>query len=92
MSKGTEAEEFGARLKDLTQAILADTKVSAETKPHLVEVAQAISDQAIGSKRPSKIVVTTLFGRLQELAGNVTMIAGAVEKLHVAWIYLQSTF
>jgi len=92
MSKGTEAEEFGARLKDLTQAILADTKVSVETKQELVEVAQAISDQAIGSKRPSKIVVATLFGRLQELAGNVTMIAGAVEKLHEAWTYLQSTF
>jgi hypothetical protein len=92
MSKGTEAEEFGARLKDLTQAILADTKSSAEIKQQLVEVAQAISDQAIGSKRPSKVVVTTLFGELRKLAGDLTVIAGAVEKLHEAWGYLQSTF
>jgi hypothetical protein len=91
MSKGTDGEEFGARLKDLTEAILADTQTSKELKQQLIEVAQAISDQAIGNKRPSAIVVTTLFEQLKELAGNATMIAGAVEKLHEAWTYLQST-
>jgi hypothetical protein len=89
MSKGTETEEFGARLKDLTQAILSETQISQELKQQMVEVVQAISDQAIGSKRPSDVVVTTLFGRLKELSSNVTVIAGAVEKLHQAWTNLQ---
>jgi hypothetical protein len=55
----------------------------------MVEVAQAISDQAIGSKKPSDVVVTTLFGRLKELSSNVTVIAGAVEQLHQAWTHLK---
>jgi hypothetical protein len=79
MSKGTEAEEFGARLKDLTQAVLADTETSKEVKQQLIEVAQAISDQAIGNKRPSAVVVTTLFERLKQLAGDVSIVAGAVD-------------
>jgi hypothetical protein len=92
MSKGTEAEEFGARLKDLTQAILSEADTSKELKQQLVEITQAISDQAIGSKRPSKVVVATLFAHLKELAGDVSILAGAVEKLHEAWTYLQTTF
>jgi hypothetical protein len=91
MSKGRETEEFGARLKDLTQAILADTTASKKLKQEMVEVVQAISDQAIGSKQPSSTVVTTLFGRLKEMSADVSIIAGAVEKLHEAWTFLEST-
>jgi hypothetical protein len=89
MSKGTEAEEFGARLKDLTDAILRENELDAELKQQMVEVLQAISDQAIGSKKPSKIVVGTLFGQLKQLAGDVTVIEVGVEKLRQAWDILQ---
>jgi hypothetical protein len=90
MSKGTETEEFGARLKDLTQAILTDAQLSKELKQQMVEVTQAIGDQAIGSKKPSAVVVDTLFRRFKELAGDASMIAGALEKLHEAWAHLQT--
>jgi hypothetical protein len=90
MSKGTEAEEFGARLKDLTQAILADTELAKEQKQQLIEVAQAISDQAIGNKKPSAVVITNLFGALRQLAGDVSIVGGAVEKLHEAWTHLHT--
>lgn len=89
ISQGTDTEEFGARLADLTQAIVNDTKASAELKQQMLEVAQAISDQAITSKKPSDVVVTTLFGRLKELASNTAVVAEAVEKLHQAWTHLQ---
>jgi hypothetical protein len=91
MSKGTETEEFGARLKDLTQAILANAEIAKEQKQQLIEVAQAISDQAIGNKRPSSVVITNLFGALRQLAGDVSVVGGAVEKLHEAWTHLQTT-
>jgi hypothetical protein len=92
MSKGTEAEEFGARLKDLTQAILANSDLAKEQKQQLIEVAQTISDQAIGNKKPSSVVITSLFGAMRQLAGDVSIIGGAVEKLHEAWTHLQTTF
>lgn len=90
MSKGTETEEFGARLKDLTQAILSQEALAAETRQQLIEITQAISDQAIGSKAPSKVVVDTLFGRLKSLCSDVTVIAGATEKLQQAWEILKN--
>jgi hypothetical protein len=90
MSQGTETEEFGARLKDLTEAVLSDAAISRDLKQQMIEVTQAISDQAIGSKKPSAIVVSTLFGQLKQLAGDVTIIAGAAEKLHEAWTHLQA--
>jgi hypothetical protein len=92
MSVGTETAEFGARLKDLTDAIVNDSALNAELKQQMIEVVQAISDQAIGNKKPSEVVVTTLFGRLRDLASNATVIAGAVEKLHQAWLYVKDLF
>lgn len=89
ISKGTEAEEFGARLKDLTDAIVNDAVLDAQLRQQMVEVVQAISDQAV-SKNPSDIVATTLFERLKQLASDTAVIAGAVEKLHDAWLHLQN--
>lgn len=89
ISTGNDQEEFGARLKDLTEAIVNEASVSAELKQQLVEVVQAISDQVI-SKRPSKVVISTLFGRLKEMASNSTVIIVAAEKLQAAWSALSS--
>ncbi len=88
ISVGTEKEEFGARLKDLTDAIVNEAALDAELRQQMVEVVQAISDQAV-SKTPSNIVATTLFERLKQLASDTAVIAVAVEKLHGAWVYLQ---
>ncbi len=90
MSQHTDMEEFGARLKDLTDAILSDTKASKDEKQELAELTQAISDQVIGQKRPSGVVVATLFDKVRGLCGDFTTIAAAAEKLHDAWQYLQS--
>lgn len=86
ISKGTENEEFGARLKDLTEAILGSEEASNEAKQKMIEVAKAISDQAIASKSPSATVIGALFGTLAGLSNDFTLIAGAVEKLHQVWI------
>ena len=89
ISKGTESEEFGARLKDLTDAIVNQAEIDAQLKQKLVEIVQAISDQAL-SKNPSKIVISTLFQELQKLVSDVAVIAAAVESFYGAWDRLQS--
>lgn len=89
ISKGNDTEEFGARLKDLTDTILKSSEVDAQSQQQLLEVVQAISDQVIGAK-PSKPVVSALFGKLKEMASNTASIGGAVEKLHSAWLYLST--
>lgn len=89
ISEGTEAEEFGARLKDLTDAILNDVASGAQLRQQMIEILRAISDQAV-SKAPSDTVTSTLIDRLKELASNSAVIAGAVEKLHAAWSSLRS--
>lgn len=91
ISKGTEAEEFGARLKDLTNAIVNDAALDDLLKKQMVEVVRAISDQA-ASKAPSGVVVKALFSSLKQLASDAGVIAGAVEKLHDAWVRLQSVW
>jgi hypothetical protein len=84
ISQGTETAEFGARLKDLVEKIVADQTATNEQKKELVEVATAISDQVV-SKAPSKTVVRTLFGQLVSMSTGFTTIAAAVEQLHKVW-------
>jgi hypothetical protein len=84
ISQGTEAAEFGARLKDLIQAIDADKGATADVKKELVEVATAISDQAV-SRSPSKTVISTLFEKLVSMSAGLTQIAAAADTLHKAW-------
>lgn len=90
ISKGTDSEEFGARLKDLMEAIVNDATIDQQAKQQMTEVVQAISSEAVGSKAPSKIVVGALFSKLMELSVGVTAIGGAVEKLHAAWQHLSA--
>jgi hypothetical protein len=92
ISKGTDGEEFGARLKDLTDSILSNSELNDIRKQELIEVLQTISDQAIGNRRPSMTVVSALFGKLKELSVGVTVISAGVEKLHEAWTSLASLF
>ena len=89
MSKGMDSEEFGARLKDVTDTILKASELDAQTRQQMIEVVQAISDQVIGAK-PSRPVVSALFGKLKDMASNTTAIGVAVEKLHAAWTYLST--
>lgn len=90
ITTGTDQEEFGARLKDLTDAIVNEASLNGDMRQQMVEVVQAISDQVIASKKPSKVVVSALFGRLKDMATNTTVIVVAVEKLREAWTALSS--
>lgn len=90
ISQGTETAEFGARLKDLVEAIANNQEATNEQKKELVEVATAISDQAI-SKTPSKTVVKALFGELVSLSSGLSTIAGAVKSLKSVWDSLAGT-
>lgn len=92
ISKGTDSEEFGARLKDLMETILNDASIEEQAKKEMTEVVQAISNEVIGSKTPSKIVVGALFSKLKDLAAGVVVIGSAVEQLHAAWQHLSSMF
>ena len=92
ISKGTESEEFGARLKDLTDAILRDTALDNQLRQEMIELVQAISDQVIVSKTPSKAVVSTLFDKLKELASGAGAITDAAQKLKEVWDYFRAMF
>lgn len=90
ISRDTDAEEFGARLKDLTDAILSEASLDGLLKQQMIEVVQAISDQVISSKPASKPVVSALFAKIKEMASNTTIIVVAVEKLQAAWSSLST--
>ncbi|SIP93611.1 hypothetical protein SAMN05880561_101315 [Rhizobium sp. RU33A] len=87
MSVGTDAEEFGARLKDLTDAVLQEASVDDDAKRQIVEVIDAIAQQA-SAKQPSATVIGTLFSGLRTLSSTAVEIATAVEKLYDAWTRL----
>lgn len=92
LADGTPAEEFGARLRDLTQTVLGQTNISGEIKQKLIDIAKVISDEVVVQKRLSDVVVTAMFSKLKELATSFTSVAAAVERLYEAWTYLKETF
>jgi hypothetical protein len=85
ISKGQPTEEFGARLKDLVEAITNTSEGNAETKRALTELTKAIADQVLVEKTPSRIVVDALFERLVSASTGLTTILGAVEQLRSVW-------
>lgn len=86
---GKDSEEFGARLKDVTDAILKDQAITADLKKQMIEVVQAISGEAVGKRSPSKPVLSALFDKLKDMAANFTLASEAAEKLKAAWDALQ---
>src|SRR5882757_6718117 len=64
ITKGQPTEEFGARLKDLTEAITNSAEGNDETKQVLAELTKAIADQVLVERSPSAAVVGALFDRL----------------------------
>lgn len=84
ISQGTETAEFGARLKDLIESIVASKEATNQQKKELVEVATAISDQVV-SKNPSKTVIGTLFAQMVSMSSGFSTIAAAVEQLSKVW-------
>lgn len=84
ITQGTEAAEFGARLKDLIELIARSSTLTGDQKREMVEVATVISDQVV-SKSPSKTVIGALFAQLVSMSSGLTTIAAAVDTLHKAW-------
>lgn len=85
MAKGTDLEEFGARLKDLTDAIMGSNDIVETLKQEMIEISKALSDQVIGSKKPSKTVISALFDKAKGLSSGIITISGGFEKLSQAW-------
>lgn len=85
ITKGQPTEEFGARLKDLTEAITNSAEGDDETKKVLAELTKAIADQVLVERSPSGAVVGALFDRLVSTSTGLTTILGAAEQLKQAW-------
>jgi hypothetical protein len=85
ITKGQPTEEFGARLKDLTEAITNSAEGSDETKKVLAELTKAIADQVLVERSPSEAVIGALFDRLVRTSTGLTTIFGAAEQLKHAW-------
>jgi hypothetical protein len=85
ITKGQPTEEFGARLKDLTEAITNTAEGDDETKKALSELTKAIADQVLVERSPSAAVIGALFDRLVSASGGLTRILAAAEQLKHAW-------
>jgi hypothetical protein len=85
ITKGQPTEEFGARLKDLTEAITNTAEGNDETKKVLAELTKAIADQVLVERSPSRAVIGALFDRLVSTSTGLTTILGAAEQLKHAW-------
>jgi hypothetical protein len=85
ITKGQPTEEFGARLKLLTEAIANSNEASAEVRKDLEDLTRAIADQVLVERSTSSVVTSTLFERLVTLSSGTTKILAAAEQLHAAW-------
>jgi hypothetical protein len=85
ITKGKPTEEFGARLKDLTEAITNSAEGNDETKKVLAELTKAIADQVLIERSPSGAVIGALFDRLVSASTGLTTILAAAEQLKHAW-------
>lgn len=85
ITKGKPTEEFGARLKDLTEAITNSADTTDETRRALTELTKAIADQTLVERSPSAVVIEALFDRLVSASSGLTTILAAAEQLRQAW-------
>jgi hypothetical protein len=88
ITKGQPTEEFGARLKALTETIANTAEGSNETKKALTELTKAIADQVLVERSPSSTVIDALFDRLVTASSGLTTILAAAEQLRAAWQHL----
>ncbi|MET4630448.1 hypothetical protein ABIB83_007500 [Bradyrhizobium sp. I1.8.5] len=85
ITKGQPTEEFGAKLKLLTEAIANSNEANVEIRQDLEALTRAIADQVLVERSSSKVVTSTLFERLVTLSAGTTKILAAAEQLHAAW-------
>lgn len=84
VSKGNEREEFGSRLKCISEAVCADPDLTPQQKDELIGILRAIAEES-QQRLPNGTVMKSLFDGLIASVAKFAMIADAAEKLYSAW-------
>ena len=85
LAKGTDAEDVGKLVQQLTQAVLDTNQLVPTAKKELLDLIQSLSEQAIDSQGQSKSsAVKALLESVEKNVTSVSALAAIVAKLSVA--------
>jgi hypothetical protein len=82
LTKDTDVEAVGDKLRALTQAVIDSAELAAESRKEIVDLLQSLSEQVIGSQSQRKpSVIFALMKAIEERAKGVAAISQAATLL-----------
>jgi len=85
LAKGTDADEVGKLVQQLTQSVLDAKEIVPAAKKELLDLIQSLAEQAVGSQGQSKAsVAKALFESVEKRVSSISGLAEVVRNLGVA--------
>jgi hypothetical protein len=79
LTKGSDAEEVGALINGLTQAVIQSNELDASQQNDIIDLTETLAEEVVGKRKQATI--TAVMKSITEKVGGVAALAGAVEKL-----------
>jgi hypothetical protein len=79
LSKGSDAEEIGFLINNLTQAVIKSTELDATQQNEIIDLTETLAEEVVGKRKPATI--TAVMKAITERVTGVAALAGAAEKL-----------
>jgi hypothetical protein len=85
LTKGTDAEEIGHLIRDLTQAVIDEATLSGAQRSDIVDLLQALSEEVVGAQGRSKPpVIKTLAGEIRSRTHDIAALSSIASALLAA--------
>lgn len=79
LSKGSEVEQIGALINELTQAVVQSKELDAAMQNEVIELTETIAEEVVGKMKPATI--TAVMKSITEKVGGIAVLAGAADRL-----------
>ncbi len=79
LSKGSDAEEVGAHIKNLMEALIQSKEVDAIQQRDIIDLTEALAEEVVGKRKPATVLA--IMKAITEKVNGVTAVAAVAEKL-----------
>ena len=79
LSKGSDAEEIGAQIRYLTEAVAQSKELDARQQNEIIELTETLAEEVVGKRKSATI--TAVVKAITEKVSGVAVLAGVVDKL-----------
>ncbi len=87
LSKGSDAELIGARIKDLAEAVIQSKALDEAAQKEILDLTETLAEEVVGKRKPA--TVNAVMKAITEKVTNFTVLVAAVDQL---WRVLKPMF